>query len=165
MDTMTMRERPSVQRTVCTVGYLWLMAALPTGTAVLLGPAGWVTNALHSRGWGQNAEDLVMKGVILAFVVGSLMIALALAAATLRAERRRVRIGIPVFVTALCALSLWGWMDPNRMMAAVAGGGQHGEALTSENGAQFLFGAYPDKARLAALKKQGYTAVVSLQHP
>jgi protein tyrosine phosphatase (PTP) superfamily phosphohydrolase (DUF442 family) len=62
-------------------------------------------------------------------------------------------------------VSLWAWMNPGRMLAAVAGGGNVPAALSTASGARFIFGAYPDEATLRRLKHDGVTAVISLQHP
>lgn len=143
--------------------YMWLMVGFFAGTAVLLGPVKWVTSALEAANWSQSGEDLMLKGVILAYVVMSVLASRWLVQRMYRSERRPVRLGIPMMATVLAGLSLWAWMNPGRMLAHVAGGTE--TELTLESGAQFLFGPYPDRARLAELKEQGVTAVVSLQHP
>jgi protein tyrosine phosphatase (PTP) superfamily phosphohydrolase (DUF442 family) len=131
---------------------------------VLVGPVRWLTSGIHRLGWEQRSEDLVLRGFILAFVLASFFLALYLARAALGASRRSVRLGIPGVATGLAVLALWAWMNPGRMLAAVAGGDTGGQ-VTASTGAQFVFGAYPDVNRLRELKKQGFTAVVSLQHP
>lgn len=163
MDTTRM-QAPGRARRLGLLAYLWLMAGFAAGTAVLVGPVRWLTSGIHRLGWEQRSEDLVLRGFILAFVVGSFFLALYLARATLRASRRSVRVGIPGVATALAVLALWAWMNPGRMLASVAGGETGGE-ITAATGVQFVFGAYPDVNRLRELKKQGFTAVVSLQHP
>jgi hypothetical protein len=165
MDAVAVRQRPGTGRTVGLVAYLWLMSGFAVGTFVLVGPVRWVIAGVHRLGGSQHAEDLVLRGVILAFVLGSCVLALWLAARTLRAERRSTRIGIPAVCTVLAMLALWAWSNPGRMLAAVAGGGGNGGTVTAGSGVQFVFGAYPDRARLAQLKREGFTAVVSLQHP
>jgi protein tyrosine phosphatase (PTP) superfamily phosphohydrolase (DUF442 family) len=163
MDTTRM-QAPGRARRLGMVAYLWLMAGFAAGTAVLVGPVRWLTSGMHRLGWGQRSEDLVLRGFILAFVLGSFFLALYLARRTLNASRRSVRMGIPGVATVLAVLALWAWMNPGRMLAAVAGGDTGGQ-VTASTGAQFVFGAYPDVNRLRELKKQGFTAVVSLQHP
>lgn len=143
--------------------YVWLMVGFFSGTAVLLGPVRWVTQAVESAGWSQAGEDLLLKIVILGFVVASLLGSRWLVQRMYRTRRRPVRLAIPTVATMLAAVSMWGWMNPGRMLASVAGGTQ--SEVTLESGATFLFGSYPDRARLAELKERGVTAVVSLQHP
>lgn len=163
METME-TQAPGRARSLGMLAYLWLMAGFAAGTAVLVGPVRWLTSGIHRLGWEQRSEDLVLRGFILLFVLGSFFLALYLARRTLSASRRSVRLGIPGVATALAVLALWAWMNPGRMLAAVAGGDTGGE-VTSSTGVQFVFGAYPDENRLRELKKQGFTAVVSLQHP
>src|SRR5947207_1670558 len=47
----TMRKRLLPAATFC---YVWLMVGFFTGTLVLVGPAGWLANALRARGWPQR---------------------------------------------------------------------------------------------------------------
>ena len=61
------------------------------------------------------------------------------------------------------ALSMWAWSNPTRLLSGIAGGER--TALKLTGGAEFVFGPYPDATRLAELKRQGFDAVVSLQHP
>lgn len=143
--------------------YVWVMVGFFSGTAVLIGPVRWVTQAVERAGWSQGGEDLLLKLVILSFVVGSLLGSRWLVQRMYRTRHQPVRVGIPILATMLAALTMWGWTNPGRMLASVAGGTQ--SEVTLESGATFLFGSYPDRARLAELKAQGVTAVVSLQHP
>lgn len=143
--------------------YLWLVVAFFTGTGVLIGPARWVTVGMQSAGFGQKAQDHAMQAVILLFVLGSAAAALWLLRRALHGTRT-ARLGIPAACTLAAVISLWAWMNPGRMLAAMAGG-DAGESLATASGARFIFGAYPDEATLKALKRQGVTAVISLQHP
>lgn len=163
METMRI-QAPGRARSLGMLAYLWMTAGFAAGTAVLVGPVRWLTSGIHRLGWEQRSEDLVLRGFILAFVLASFFLALYLARAALGASRRSVRLGIPGLATGLAVLALWAWMNPGRMLAAVAGGDTGGE-VTASTGVQFVFGAYPDVNRLRELKKQGFTAVVSLQHP
>ena len=144
--------------------YLWGVVGFFAGTAVLVGPARWVTVGLQQAGFGQKAQDHAMQAVILAFIFGSAGASLWLLRRTIHGGRR-ARLGIPAACTALALLSLWAWMNPGRMLAAVAGGGNVPASLSTASGARFVFGAYPDEATLRKLKHDGVTAVISLQHP
>ncbi len=143
--------------------YLWGTVGFFTGTGVLVGPAGWVTTAMQRAGFGQKAQDHAMQAVILAFVVGSAFIALWLLRQALQGSRA-TRLAIPIACTAAALVSLTAWMNPGKMLAAAAGGAD-ARALATASGAHFIFGAYPDEATLRDLKRQGVTAVISLQHP
>lgn len=143
--------------------YLWMMVGFVTGTGVLVGPAGWVTEAMQRWGFGQKAQDHAMQAVILLFVFGSAALALWLLRQALHGSRA-MRVGIPAVCTLVALASLGAWMNPGKMLAAAAGGADE-RALATASGARFIFGAYPDENTLRQLKRQGVTAVISLQHP
>lgn len=143
--------------------YLWGVVGFFTGTGVLIGPARWVTAGLQRLGAGQKLQDHAMQAVILLFMAGSAAASLWLLRRVLHGSRR-ARIGIPAVCTLAAVLSLYAWMNPGRMLAAMAGG-TPGGSLATASGAHFIFGAYPDEATLRQLKRQGVTAVISLQHP
>ena len=144
--------------------YLWGVVGFFTGTAVLVGPARWVTVGLQGAGFGQKAQDHAMQAVILLFVFGSAALSLWLLRKVIHGGRG-ARLGIPGLCTALAMVSLWAWSNPGRMLAAVAGGGGTPMAFSTASGVRFVFGAYPDEATLRRLKRDGVTAVISLQHP
>ena len=157
------RANPGPALVVATFLYVWLMVGFFTGTVVLVGPVKWITAALHAAGASQTAENLTLRGVILAYVVGSLFLTRWLAGRIWRARGTGPRLAIPAVVTVLAALCLYQWMDPGRMLASV--GGAQIDNVSSASGAVFNFGAYPDRAMLERLKQQGITEVVSLQSP
>lgn len=157
------RGRPRLGVILACFAYLWLMVGLFSGTAVLIGPVQWITRATQAAGVGQASEDVAVKAVILLFVVGSFLASRWLLRQMFGSGRRSVRFGIPAVVTLAAGLSLVAWMNPGRMLASMAGGSEGEVQLAS--GAEFLFGPYPDRDRLQELKREGVTAVVSLQHP
>lgn len=141
--------------------YVWLMVGFATGTLVLLGPARWVTSAMATPGM----ERAAMLLVILLYVAASFLLALWLTRVLiLRHPSRAVKAVAVTVVTGSAALALWGWRNPV-VYASVAGGETVQQRMVTESGSEFLFGPYPDRERLAELKKEGVTAVVSLQHP
>lgn len=156
-------ERPSAARAVAVFFYLWLMIGFFTGTVLLVGPMRWVTEMVRAARWPQRWENLLVWAIIVAYVAASLFVTRWVSTALWRARSRVARVSIPGAVTVLAAVCLAAWMDPGRMLASVGGG--EGGRIRSASGAVFLFGAYPDRARLEELKRQGITAVVSLQHP
>jgi len=143
--------------------YLWAMVGFFTGTGVLIGPARWVTDGLQRVGAPQKLQDHAMQAVMLLFVAGSAALSLWLLRRVLHGGRR-ARFGIPAVCTLAALLSLYAWMNPGRMLAAMAGGSPGG-SLATASGARFVFGAYPDEATLRQLKRDGVTSVISLQHP
>ena len=164
----TDRERnPFYRRRALLVGaflYLWAVVGFFTGTGVLIGPARWVTQALQSGGFGQKAQDHAMQAVILLFVFGSAALSLWLLRVSLHGGRK-ARLGVPAACTLAALVTLYAWMNPGHMLAAAAGGADGRGALSTASGVRFVFGAYPDEQTLRQLKRQGVTAVISLQHP
>lgn len=144
--------------------YLWGMVGFVSGTGILIGPARWVTVGLQRAGFGQKVQDHAMQAVILLFVFGSAALSLWLLRRAIHGSWR-ARVGIPTACTLAALLSLWAWMNPGRMLAAMAGGGDIPASFSTATGARFVFGAYPDEATLRRLKHDGVTAVISLQHP
>jgi phytol kinase len=140
-----------------TFAFLWLMVGFTTGTTTLLGPVRWITGYGRSQGWTEGAERVVVVPLIGAFVVGSALVAFWLTAIVLRTSRAHVRLGVPFLCAGAAAGTLWLWMTPE-MMAANMG-------AEERVGASFTFGSYATEERMVDLRRQGYTAVVSLLHP
>lgn len=140
--------------------YVWLMVGFATGTATLLWPARWVTAALRHSAWSAW-EDRAMIAVILLYGASSFLLARALTRLTRRARQAPVRIGIPGVATLCAGLSLWGWTNP-AVYATVAGGISN--TRVAAGGAEFVFGPYPDRARIQQLKSEGFAGLISLQH-
>lgn len=142
--------------------YVWLMLGFFTGTALLLGPVRWMTDALRARGYQQTTENVVMLAVIGIYVLSSALLALWIVRRTARCRTRRVRFAVPTALTLAAAVCLFGWMNPAQLAGAATFASTSVEV---GSGAEFVFGPYPDRQRLQQLKREGYTAVISLQHP
>lgn len=143
--------------------YVWLMVGFATGTATLVGPVRWITSTLRASSWRER-ENVVMILVILAYVAGSFFLSRWLVGCMRRARTNAFRYSVPAIATVAAGMSLWGWMNP-AVYAQAAGSAGPRQELSIPGGGQFVFGPYPDRARLAELKKQGFVGVVSLQHP
>jgi len=137
---------------------------LVLGTAVLVGPVRLITEGMGQAGWEQSSQDHVLIFVILLYLVFSLLVTRWIVGVMFRARNRNTRWGIAAVFTLLAAGTAWEWSNPAKMLAGIAGGG-NGGTYNVTGGAQFIFGAYPDEPKLAELKREGVTAVVSLQHP
>ena len=157
------RRRPT-PRQIGTFLYVWLTVGFASGTLVLLAPARWITALARARDWGQDAENLLMMGTIGIYVVASFAVALALTRLLFQNRALAFKYSLLLGMTTLAGAALWGWGNP-AVYASLSGGGRASEALTTESGAVFFFGPYPDRAKLEALKAEGITAVISLQHP
>jgi hypothetical protein len=143
---------------------MWLLVGLVLGTAVLVGPVRLITEGMGRAGWEQSSQDHVLIVVILLYLVLSMLLTRWIVGAMFRTRNRNTRWAIAAVFTLLAAGTAWEWSNPAKMLAGLAGGGDGGFFRVS-GGAQFIFGAYPDEAKLRELKREGVTAVISLQHP
>lgn len=160
----TARARPGAGTVLGTFFYMWLLVGLVLGTAVLIGPVRLITEGMGRAGWEQSSQDHVLIVVILLYLVLSLLLTRWIVGVMFRARNRNTRWTIAAVFTLLAAATAWQWSNPARLLAGIAGGGVGG-TLNVAGGAEFVFGAYPDEPKLRALKNQGITSVVSLQHP
>jgi hypothetical protein len=143
---------------------MWLLVGLVLGTAVLVGPVRLITEGMGRAGWEQSSQDHVLIVVILLYLALSLLSTKWVIGVMFRARNRNTRWAIAAVLTLLAAGTAWEWSNPAKMLAGIAGGG-NGGTVNVAGGASFIFGAYPDDARLEQLKRQGVTSVISLQHP
>jgi hypothetical protein len=158
------RVRPSAGTVLGTFFYMWLLVGLVLGTAVLVGPVRLITEGMGRAGWEQSSQDHVLIVVILLYLAFSLLLTRFIVGIMFRARNRNTRWAIAAVFTLLAAGTAWEWSNPAKLLAGIAGGGDGG-SYNVAGGAEFLFGAYPDDAKLESLKKAGVTAVISLQHP
>jgi hypothetical protein len=158
------RVRPSAGTVLGTFFYMWLLVGLVLGTAVLVGPVRLITEGMGRAGWEQSSQDHVLIVVILLYLAFSLLLTRWIVGIMFRARNRNTRWAIAAVFTLLAAGTAWEWSNPAKLLAGIAGGGDGG-SYNVAGGAEFIFGAYPDDAKLEALKKEGVTAVISLQHP
>jgi hypothetical protein len=143
---------------------MWLLVGLVLGTAVLVGPVRLITEGMGRAGWEQSSQDHVLIVVILLYLVFSLLLTRWIVGIMFRARNRNTRWAIAAVFTLLGAGTAWEWSNPAKLLAGIAGGGDGG-TYNVAGGAEFIFGAYPDDAKLEELKKAGVTAIISLQHP
>jgi len=154
--------QPSATKFLATFGYAWFTIGLFTGTLVLVLAVRGIMNVLQRLGWGQPAQNRLLILVILLFVALSFMLARRVVRVMYRMAPTTRRIAL-VALGIPALLSLYAWSNPTKFLAGIAG--TTGSSLALANGPTFLFGSYPDDVRLRELKKQGVTAVVSLQSP
>ena len=154
--------QPSAARFFATFGYAWFTIGLFSGTLVLVLAVRGILDVLQRLGWGQSAQNRLLIGVIVLFVVASFMLARRVVRALYRqAPTTRKLALLALGVPAL--LSLYAWSNPTKFLSRFAG--TEASSLSMKNGPTFVFGSYPDDDRLKELKKQGVTSVVSLQSP
>lgn len=143
---------------------MWLLVGLVLGTAVLVGPVRLLTEGMGEAGWEQNSQDHVLIVVILLYLAMSLVLTRYVVGIMLRARNRNTRWAIATVFTLMGAATAWQWSNPANLLASIAGGGDAG-TFNAAGGAEFVFGAYPDEAKLRELQLRGVTSVISLQHP
>jgi hypothetical protein len=161
-DAAPSRRKPAASF-LALFGYAWLMIGLFTGTLVLVVVVRGLISALQQFGLGADAENRVLVGVILAFVFASFLLTRSVVKRVYRVSSIRARRLAFSALVIPGALSMWAWSDPTRVLAGIAGG--ESTRLRLAGGPEFVFGPYPQPERLAELKRGGFTAVVSLQHP
>lgn len=80
----------------------------------------------------------------------------------LSASRASRALGVAATFAALGAAR--AWHNPSPQLGELAASPTTSRVVMT-SGAVFEFGSYPDEHRLAELKRQGITTVISLQHP
>ena len=156
------RSQPSALRFFATFGYAWFTIGMFTGTLVLVVAVRGILDVLRRLGWEQAAQNRLLIGVIMLFVVGSFLLARRVVRSVYRQTPTTRRLVL--FALAIPALlSGYAWSNPTKFLAGFAG--TEGSSLAMRGGPNFMFGSYPDDQRIRELKKQGVTAVISLQSP
>ena len=157
------KPRFTARSFLATFAYAWLMIGLFTGTLVLVVFVRGIIGAVHGFGLGDTAESRVLMGVIVVFIAASFMVTRAVVRRLYRTESirsRRIALGALIVPAAL---SMWAWSNPTALLARIAG--STSSTIAMRGGPEFIFGPYPDANRLAELKQQGVTTIISLQHP
>ena len=156
-------QPPTPARFFATFGYAWFVIGLFTGTLVLVFAVRGIIDLIQKVGWGQSAQDRILIGLILVFVVTSFMLARRVVRALYRRAPRTRRIALAALAVPAIA-SGYAWSNPTRFLAGFAGS-TTGSVQMSNGGPTFLFGSYPDDSRIRELKQQGVQTIVSLQDP
>ena len=140
--------------------YYWLCTGFTLGTLILMGPVRWLATYARAHDWGESKEKALVFIFIGILITVSFLCARLLAAKTAAAGKSSIKAGFLAGSLAAFAVSLWFWMNPKMMIDSAL-------KMTSEtlSGSGFIFGPYPDKEKLAELKKENYTAVISLLSP
>lgn len=162
MTTAARVRPPSPARFLATFVYAWLVIGLFTGTLVLVVAVRGILSVIERLGFDQAAQNRTFMLVILLFVVGSFLLARAVVRSVYR-RPPRTRMAVLVLLAVPALLSLVAWSNPMRFLAGIAGA--KSTSLSTNRGAKFIFGSYPDDQRIRELKAQGVTALVSLQSP
>ncbi len=133
---------------------LWLLIGFAGGGLVLIGVAIPLEARLAAAGASQATRNVVLSGLALAWAIAAAAAAFALVR-RLSARALAIAAGLAAAASgAVFALFLRAGAGP---LASVRG------AATVEQ--RFTFGAYPDAGALPAMRRDGYTGVISLLSP
>jgi len=137
--------------------YFWGLFGFALGTLVLLGPVRWWATLCRDRGFSEGFESGGVVFLILLLIATSMSLALWASTEWVRTRSIALKLVLPIVALGVGYYAYSWWMNPSSMKANMGDeqvAGQH-----------FTFGPFPDKSRLAQLKKEGYTGVISLLHP
>ncbi len=137
--------------------FFWLLTGFTMGTATLVGPARWISNASGNGPGESSLENWLIRLLILLLVVTSFLVALWLTRGVSRSTRTDVRLGVPALLILFTLGNLYFWFNPQQFRGYVSG--------VFRSVGQFTFGPYPSLEDMQKLKQQGYTAIISLLHP
>lgn len=160
----TARVRPGTGTVLGTFFYMWVLVGFVLGTAILLGPIRVIAQKMGSAGWASGAGYRTLVIVVLIYLVLSLLLTRWIVGKMFRARHRNTRWAIAAVFTILAALTSWEWSNPGKLMAGVAGNYDGGSYQIADGG-RFIFGSYPDEAKLRELKGEGVATIISLLHP
>ena len=137
----------------------WLMNGYVLGTALLMGPVRWIADYSKMQSWSQSTEDVVVKIVMVLLVILSFIISLFMTRSFLRSDSIFKRIILFIFPLILSVGAVWLWMNPSLMQKE----GNISETI-AKNGSEFVFGSFPEGAKIRLLKEKKFTAIISLMH-
>jgi len=135
---------------------IWLFMGFALGTLLLLFPLRTWVNYVRENELSESAEKMGVVLMMIMLVVISFIISYRLYGWHL-AKRKTVITVLSVtmpFFFAAAALALF--MNPDLVNKG---------AETDEISQQFTIGPYPTEAKIAQLKSEGYTGIISLLHP
>lgn len=137
---------------------LWLSWGFALGTLLLLGPVRSTVDYARAHGWGSTKENMVVIAYILVLIVVSMLLAFYSTKVITDMEagsgKRWAHILIPP-VLAVAALIVL--LNPSLVNADSSG--------RTNISTQFTIGPYPDRDKMRELKREGFTALVTLLHP
>lgn len=154
---------PSAGRFFATFAYAWFTIGLFTGTLVLVLVVRAVIDVIQKFGWGETAQNRILIGLILLFIVTSFMLARWVVRVAYRKPPRARRM-ILAALAIPAAGAMYAWSDPTKFLVGFSGT-TRGTITMSNGGPTFYFGSYPDYPTLDSLKKHGVEHIVSLQDP
>lgn len=135
---------------------IWLFTGFAMGTLILLVPLRVWINFVRENNLTPTTEKTVVIIIMALLVVFSFILSFKLFRWQYLKRKWKIKF-VAVFVpAAAAAMALWAFMHPG-----IINNNEVSENVSSE----FTVGPYPSEEKMKQLKKEGYTAVVSLLHP
>lgn len=136
---------------------IWPAISLSLAVSTLIGPIHWISDWIQRHGFGQGAEDLLVKGLIILFILISFEIACWFIRLGDRATPWYAKWGLLLIALTSGSGALWLLLHPSSFDSV--------ETNISVYNAQFAFGGYPSLDLLKKLKREGYAGVISTLDP
>ncbi|MBA3829125.1 MAG: hypothetical protein H0X33_09335 [Taibaiella sp.] len=135
---------------------LWICWGYALGTLILLGPLRQLIDFVRTKSWTYEQERIVALSTIGVLIVISFLFALLFTRIFMSSFSFVVKTLIVAIPLACTAMSIFLFLHPAYI--------DRNTPITKVN-YQFTIGPYPDLEKMEQLKKEGYTAIISLLHP
>lgn len=154
-------DKPSLSpKNILLFLYYWLCLGFFMGTLILMGPARWLAVYSRAHDWSAAKEKALVFLLIGLLAAVSALCARLFASRTSAAAAKTLKAAFAGPALGLFLVSLWFWMNPKLMIDK-----SMKVTFSNYSGTEFIFGPYPEKEKLLELKKDYYTAVISLLSP
>ena len=140
--------------------FYWLCNGFFMGTLLLMGPVRWLANYSRANDWSESKEKMIVFIFIGFLIIISFICARLLTIKTIETKSKLKKTVLIIVSLLVFLISLWFWMNPKMMIDS-----NMKETTEKVSGTEFVFGPYPEKEKLIELKKENYTAVISLLSP
>jgi protein tyrosine phosphatase (PTP) superfamily phosphohydrolase (DUF442 family) len=135
----------------------WLFWGFALGTFILLFPLRKTVDMARNYGWSDVIENLLVFIYIIILAVVSYLLARTTTSKIMHGDTSKgakaAYAGLPIF---LAAIALYVMMNPAL---------HNYENTSTKLNTNFTIGSYPTKEKIKELKKEHYTAIISLLHP
>jgi protein tyrosine phosphatase (PTP) superfamily phosphohydrolase (DUF442 family) len=138
------------------LAFCWLFNGFAMGTVILLWPVRIWVNYVRDNNLPGYLEPAGVVVFIVVLVIASFRLSLQIFQWQLLTSSRLWRVASLGIPAVAAAIALWLFLHPDII--------NKGENNTSVS-EKFTLGPYPDEAKIAELKKAGYTDIISLLHP
>jgi len=145
---------------------VWLMLAFPLGLYTLLvGPSKWLAAAALQHNWSDSLSNGLQKGAILLWIVVSFVLAvltirlflkLKIISRSILFSMLVLIFGVSVYLFAFHPEIYIKWSGAAMVSES------HKTTGAAGNEIEFTIGSYPDANKIVQLKKEGYTAIITL---